>query len=146
MALRLGSVHIRKWAQTGSLPRHMGTKSFLPFASRIRRNLHQSSRHPLPESKEGQGWHGLTFRFCTGIAHLLPSLFQLGQEAVNHKHFHAQSTPVLVGPSIQQFRVPHPPHPTQFSRKTWPWLYISMVSWLLFFQTDIFLDVGIKVC
>lgn len=134
MALRLDSVHIRKWAQTGSLPKHMGTKSFLPSGSRVRGQEHHHSCHPLPESREGQGWHGLTFRFCTGITHLSLPLFQLGQEPLNHKHFHAQRTPVLVGPSIQQSRVPHPPHPTQLSGNTWPWLCTSMISWLLFFQ------------
>lgn len=97
-------------------------------------------------ARRGQGWHGLPFRFCTSITHLSPLLFQLGQEALNYKYFHAQCTPALVGPSIQQSRVTHPPHPIQLSGNTWSWLCTSMVSWLLFFQPDVFLDVGIKVC
>lgn len=75
-----------------------GTTSFLPPASRVKGQERHHSCHPLPESKEGQGRHQSTFRFCSGITQLSPALFQLGQEPLNHKHLHTQHTPVLAGP------------------------------------------------
>ena len=125
MALRLESVHIWKWAQIGSLPKHMGTTSFLPPASRVRGQEHHHSCHLLPESKEGQGRHQSTFRFCSGITQLSPALFQLGQQPLNHKHFHAQHTLVLAGPL----------HPAvqgapSTSSPTVPWEHLALASHL----------------
>lgn len=87
-----------KMAQIESFPKHMGTTSFLPPASRVRGQERHQSCHPLPESKLGLGQQRSTFRFCSGITQFSPALFQLGQELLNRKHFHVQHTPV---PEVQ---------------------------------------------
>lgn len=123
----------------------MGPTSVLPPASKVRGQECHHSCHPLPERKEMQGQHRSTFRFCSDITQMPPAPFQLGQEPLNHKHVHAQLPHVLTGPLHPAVQVPHSPHPPQLTEKTWPRLHVSVVSWLLFLQPGVCLDVGIKV-
>lgn len=97
MALRLESVHIWKWAQIGSLPKH---KNYILLASCLKNQRAGASPFLPPTAWErgGAGMASVTFKFCRGITQLSPALFQLGQEPLNHKHFHAKHTPVLAGP------------------------------------------------
>lgn len=138
-----------KCARMTMVPNRILTQTpgnYILLASGVRGHERHHSCHPPTESKEGQGQHLSTFRFCSGITQLSPALFHLGQELWNHKRFHA---PVLYpccswSPLSGSQGAPSTSAP-QLPANTQPWLCISVVSWLLVFQPGVCLGGEIKV-
>lgn len=87
-----------------------------------------------------RGRDGPTFRFWSGIIHC-----HLPCSSWDTDPFPALPALLSLLWGIQQPRAPPPCSSPQLTENIWPWLCTSVGSWLLFFQPDICLDIGITV-